>query len=59
MTCPYFSFVQTAAGALAPVAAWRVVFVPAKEDSFLLPPNVPAELDAPAFVTTVRNFREA
>jgi len=54
VACPYFSFFKARAGLeLGPSSQWRVVTVPSKDDTFLLPPGTAAALTADSFVTVV------
>ena len=57
VTCEYFAFRQVAAGAIPAADAWRVVFVPAEDDAYLLPPGAAGVTASRAFVTEVRNYR--
>ena len=51
VSCAYFTFTKEATGRIASGDRWRIVYVPATDDSFLLPPGEAADVAAEAFVT--------
>lgn len=51
--CVYFTFSQIDAGVILAADSWRTVYVPAADDSYLLPPGATAAVSSKAFVTVI------